>query len=81
MAEIASSECLLTADNIAVPHGFTTRLGGVSKDFLASLNIGYHRGDDPENIRQNYARLGAVLGFPRKTWSLPGRPIQTLCAL
>ena len=63
MAEIASSECLLTADNIAVPHGFTTRLGGVSKDFLASLNIGYHRGDDPENIRQNYARLGALLGF------------------
>lgn len=53
----------LTAANIRVPHCFTTRLGGVSKGHLRSLNIGMHRGDDPENVRQNYAILGQALGF------------------
>ena len=53
----------LTADNISVPHCFTTRLGGVSSGHLASLNIGTHRGDDPENVRRNYEILAEGLGF------------------
>ena len=53
----------LTADGITVPHCFTTRLGGVSEGHLASLNIGVHRGDTPENLKTNYAILGAALGF------------------
>ena len=53
----------LVAENISVPHGFTTRLGGVSKDYLSSLNLGAHRGDEPENVAENYRRLGALLGF------------------
>ena len=53
----------LTADNIGVPHCFTTRLGGVSSGHLASLNIGTHRGDDPENVRRNYEILAEALGF------------------
>jgi len=53
----------LTAEGIGVPHCFTTRLGGVSKGYLASLNLGTHRGDDPENVAENYRRLGALLGF------------------
>lgn len=53
----------LAAEGIAVPHGFTTRFGGVSTGHLASLNIGVHRGDDPENVAENYRRLGAALGF------------------
>lgn len=53
----------LTAPAIAAPHGFTTRLGGVSRGHLESLNIGIHRGDDPENVAENYRRLGLALGF------------------
>ena len=46
----------LTADNITVPHCFTTRLGGVSSGQLASMNIGTHRGDKPENVLENSNR-------------------------
>ncbi len=53
----------LVADGIAVPHGFTTRLGGVSEGHLASLNIALHRGDLPENVAENYARLAKTVGF------------------
>lgn len=57
----------LTAEHIAAPHCFTTRLGGVSTGVLSSLNLGMSRGDDPENVRKNYAILGQALGFdPRK---------------
>ena len=53
----------LVAENISVPHAFTTRLGGVSKGYLDSLNIGMHRGDDPENVAENYRRLCDAIGF------------------
>ena len=54
---------LLTAENITVPHGFTTRRGGVSEGYLSSLNLGSHRGDDPENVSRNYTRLAKALDF------------------
>lgn len=53
----------LVAEGITVPHCFTTRLGGVSKGIFDSLNIGYNRGDSPENVRANYQILGDALGF------------------
>lgn len=53
----------LIAENISVPHGFTTRVGGVSEGYLSSLNLGMHRGDDPENVRENYRRLAQAVGF------------------
>lgn len=53
----------LTADHIATPHCFTTRLGGVSKGHLASLNLGAHRGDAPENVAANFRILADALGF------------------
>lgn len=53
----------LTAEGIAVPHGFTTRRGGVSRGYLESLNLGLHRGDEPENVAENYRRLGQAVGF------------------
>lgn len=53
----------VAAENIAAPHGFTTRLGGVSSGYLASLNLGQHRGDSPENVAENYRRLGEAIGF------------------
>lgn len=53
----------ITSKNITAIHGFTTRRGGVSRGSLDSLNIGAHRGDDPENVAQNYALLGQDMGF------------------
>lgn len=53
----------LRSDNIAVSHGFTTRYGGVSQGYLDSLNLGLSRGDEYENVTENYCRLGAALGF------------------
>lgn len=53
----------LTAEGIHTSHCFTTRMGGVSKGHLASLNIGTSRGDDPENVLENYRRLGSAIGF------------------
>ena len=43
----------LVADGIGAPHCFTTRLGGVSQGPVDSLNLGWHRGDTPENVTRN----------------------------
>lgn len=53
----------LTAKGIAVPHAFTTRLGGVSEGYLSSLNLAMHRGDTPENVEKNWRILSNSLGF------------------
>ena len=53
----------LVAEGISTVHCFTTRLGGVSKGYLASMNLGLHRGDNPENVRQNYKILTTALGI------------------
>lgn len=53
----------LTAEGISVPHCFTTRLGGVSIGHLSSLNIGLHRGDEPENVAKNHEILACALGY------------------
>ena len=51
------------AENISASHAFTTRLGGVSEGYLASLNISLSRGDSREHVEENYAILGRALGF------------------
>ena len=56
----------LVSEGITVPHGFTTRLGGVSEGILSSLNIGIHRSDRWENVLENYKILGNALGFDAK---------------
>ena len=51
----------------AVPHGFSTRRGGVSVPPWDSLNLGPSRGDDPDAVRENYRRFFAALGLdPRR---------------
>ncbi len=52
----------LTSPVLDVPHGFSTRLGGVSQGHLASLNLGCHRGDEPQAVRENYRRFCAAVG-------------------
>lgn len=54
----------LTADALeGTAHCFSTRYGGVSKGILASLNLGIHRSDQPENVLKNYHILGEAVGF------------------
>lgn len=46
-----------------VNHGFSTRLGGVSRGELSAMNLSFTRGDEPERVRENYRRLGRAMGF------------------
>lgn len=46
-----------------VIHGFTARHGGVSGGPYASLNLAFHVGDDPEQVRANRKITADVLGF------------------
>lgn len=52
----------LHAPNIAVPHAFTTRTGGVSPDPYASLNLGLSSGDSEANVEANRARALDAFG-------------------
>jgi len=74
----------LTAEGITVPHGFTTRLGGVSQGYLASLNLGMHRGDLPENVQENYRRLAEAVGFDLQklvlTWQIHSDIVRQVTA-
>ena len=53
----------LQSDLLQTPHCFSTRYGGVSEGYLASLNLGVHRGDKWENVWENYRILGENVGF------------------
>ena len=57
---------IINADNISVPHGFTTRTGGVSEGIFSSMNIAMHRGDSTENVAKNYEILVERIGFDLK---------------
>ena len=46
-----------------VPHGFSTRKGGVSPAPWDSLNLRPGQGDGPEKLRENYRRFFAALGL------------------
>lgn len=43
-------------------HCFSTRIGGVSKNEFASMNLSFSRGDNAAAVRTNYERLAEVLG-------------------
>lgn len=45
-----------------VKHCFSSRLGGVSKAHLGTMNLSYTRGDDTECVDENYHRIAQVLG-------------------
>lgn len=46
-----------------VEHFFSTRYGGVSSDYLYSLNFSYSQGDLKENVDENFRRAAAHLGM------------------
>jgi hypothetical protein len=48
----------------AVAHAIFTRRGGLSAAPFTSLNASISTGDDPTAVRENRARMAAVLGLP-----------------
>ena len=58
----------LRASHLPCPHGFSTRLGGVSVHCeTASLNLGCGFADDDAIVRENLERFGAAVGFDAGT--------------
>lgn len=49
-----------------VAHAFSTRLGGVSKGDFATMNFSFTRGDNPDDVLENYSRMAAALGVERE---------------
>ena len=53
----------LRSDKISVPHGFSTRIGGVSREtHTASLNLAFDRGDDRETVLENLRLFADAVG-------------------
>ena len=46
-----------------IKHLFSTRLGGVSENQFASMNLSFSRGDDRASVVENFRRI-SELGFP-----------------
>lgn len=61
----------LAAQGIPVPHGFTTRHGGVSSGQNARLNLALNQADTPANVEENIRILARALGFD------PGKLVLT----
>ncbi|MFT8717210.1 peptidoglycan editing factor PgeF [Gluconobacter potus] len=56
------SEAVLTGSVLKVPHGFFTRLGGVSPAPYDSLNCSLSSQDNPANVAENRARVSRAIG-------------------
>ena len=53
----------LKSDMIPVPHGFATRVGGVSREaHTASLNLAFRRGDEPHTVIENLRLFSDAVG-------------------
>ncbi len=55
-----AADSFLAAGGVA--HGFSTRIGGVSKGIYTSMNLGSTRGDNPDCVKENYLRFCAAIG-------------------
>jgi len=51
-------------------HFVSTRIGGVSSFPYESLNLGFHVGDDPENVIKNRELLALALGIPLNNFTV-----------
>lgn len=45
-----------------IKHGFSTRLGGVSEGIFSSMNLAFNRGDNRQDVVENYHRLCDSMG-------------------
>lgn len=54
----------LKSEILSVPHGFSTRLGGVSTlSHTDSLNLAFGRGDEKDTVLQNLRLFAEAVGF------------------
>ena len=53
-------------EKIGIRHGFSTKLGGVSKGDCASMNLSFHRGDDAEAVMKNHQLFANALGYDER---------------
>ncbi len=65
-----------------VAHAFSTRMGGVSKGPFSTMNFSFTRGDDPEDVRENYRRMAEALGVDQNrmvlTWQTHTTNVRTV---
>lgn len=61
---------VVTFPHFSVPHGCSTRVGGVSRAPWDSLNTGFTVSDDPKAVWENRRRFAACLGVENLTWFL-----------
>ncbi len=50
-----------------IKHGFSTRLGGVSKGIFSTMNLAFNRGDNSDDVLENYKRLSKSIGVDFNT--------------
>ncbi len=55
-----------TAHDFKYPHGFSTRIGGVSDGIYESLNLGMNRGDTRERVIVNWNRFLEAANISRR---------------
>lgn len=60
-----------------VNAAFSTRFGGVSKGYLAELNLGFGRGDFDQAVEENYTRFCQSMGVSAKTLVLSDQIHET----
>lgn len=60
-----------------VRHGFSTRIGGVSRGRYAKMNISFTNGDDPDSVKENFRRLLSAMGSENWERSVMSRQEHT----
>ncbi len=61
--ELSEGGQALRCSAIPYAHGFSTRLGGLSKGAFTSLNLASDKSDDPEAVAENRRRFAAAAGL------------------
>lgn len=54
-------------EKAGIVHGFSTRMGGVSKEHLASMNLSFSRGDNPDFVQENHSRFAKSVGYNKES--------------
>ncbi len=72
----------LTYDSLSeitfVNHAFSTKHGGVSEGEFESMNFAFNRGDNPDNVTENYKRFCQSAGFEYETLTASAQDHNTV---
>lgn len=65
--EKASTPCYITFPQLTqlpyIKHGFSTKLGGVSRAHWSTMNLSFSRGDEREHVMTNFERISDAIGI------------------